>query len=147
MKVRSCWSALENKAEQLLNQLQSETGQALKLHDSLLSSRQRLDKMLQEYRDQSTGPSNSTGMSDALNQRQFMTRLVVLRERVVQDLARSSHQLAGLKQRTRLAQEERLKMQVLMETDLKAVRKHVQSREQSQLDELGVMQFNRASAV
>lgn len=147
MKVRTCWAVLERRAEQLLTQLQSDTGQALRLRESLLGSQQRLDQMLQEYRAQSVGPSSSTGMLATLNHRQFMTRLVRLRERVVQDVAKSDSHLANLEQRTRKAQEERLKMQALAENDLKAVQKHLRLREQASMDALGVMQFNRASSV
>lgn len=146
MRVRTCWAVLERRAEQLLTQLQSDTGQALRLRESLLSSQQRLDQMLQEYRAQGVGPSNSTGMSATLNHRQFMTRLVLLRERVVQDVAKSNGHLVNLEQRTRKAQEERLKMQALAENDLKAVQKHLRLREQASMDALGVTQFNRASA-
>ena len=146
MRVRTCWAVLERRAEQLLTQLQSDTGQALRLRESLLSSQHRLDQMLQEYRAQSVGPSSSTGMSATLNHRQFMTRLVLLRERVVQDVAKSNGHLVNLEQRTRKAQEERLKMQALAENDLKAVQKHLRLREQASMDALGVTQFNRASA-
>lgn len=146
MKVRTCWAVLENRAEQLLTQLQTDTGQALRLRDSLLSSQHRLNQMLDEYRAQSLGLSSSTGMSAALNQRQFMTRIVLLRKRVVQDIAKSNSHLAELEQRTRLAHEARLKMQALAENDRKGVHKHLQLREQAGMDAIGVMQFNRASA-
>ena len=146
MKVRSCWAALESRVAQRLVQLQADTGQALRLRDSLLSSQHRLNQMLDEYRAQSLGLSSSTGMSAALNQRQFMTRIVLLRKRVVQDIAKSNSHLAELEQRTRLAHEARLKMQALAENDRKGVHKHLQLREQAGMDAIGVMQFNRASA-
>ncbi len=145
MKVRTCWPVLENRAEQLLTQLQTDTGQALRLRDALLSSQHRLDQMLDEYRAQSLELSSSTGMSAILNQRQFMTRIVLLRKRVVHDIAKSNSHLAELEQRTRLAHEERLKMQVLAENDRKGVQQHLQLREQAGMDAIGVMQFNRAS--
>jgi len=146
MKVRTCWPVLENRAEQLLTQLQTDTGQALRLRDSLLSSQHRLNQMLDEYRAQSLELSSSTGMSATLNQRQFMTRILLLRKRVVQDIAKSNSHLAELEQRTRLAHEARLKMQVLAENDRKGVQKYLQLREQASMDAIGVMQFNRASA-
>jgi flagellar biosynthesis chaperone FliJ len=43
-----------------------------------------------------------------------------------------------------LAETERLKMQTLTENDRLAVEKFVEKREQSRMDEMGVMQFNRA---
>jgi len=146
MKVRSCWTVLENRVEKRLAQLQADTGQALRVRESLLGSRQRLDHMLGEYQAQTVGPSSSTGMSAVLNHRQFMTRLVRLRERVEQDLATASSHLASLEERTRRAQEDRLKMQSLIESDLKAVEKYHQLREQASMDALGVMQFNQSKA-
>ena len=146
MKVRSCWAVLERRCEQLLTQLRSDTGQAQRLRESLLGSQQRLDQMLLEYRAQAVGRSNSTGMSATFNHRQFMTRLVLLRERVVQDIAKSNSHLAGLEQRTRKAEADRLKMQALTENDIKAVENHLRLREQASMDALGVMQFNRAGA-
>ena len=35
MKVRACWSALENKAEQAITQVRAETVQAEKLRESM----------------------------------------------------------------------------------------------------------------
>lgn len=144
MKVRTCWPALESKTEQLLSRLRLETGQALQLRESLLKSQQKLGQMYQEYRAQDLGPSSSSGMSDALNQRHFMAQLLVLRQRVVHDIERSNHQLSLLEQRTLSAKAQQMKIQTLMEIDLKAVTHHLRRREQSSLDELGVMQFNRA---
>jgi flagellar export protein FliJ len=146
MKVRSCWAALENIVAQRLVKLQADTGQALQVKQSLLNSRQRLDQMLREYQAQTVGPSTSNGMSTTLNHRQFMTRLILLRERVEQDLATASSHLASLEERTRRAQEDRLKMQSLIESDLKAVQKYHQKREQAGMDALGVMQFNQSKA-
>lgn len=146
MKVRSCWKALENRVEKRLAQLQADTGQALQVRQSLLNSRQRLDHMLREYQAQTVGPSSSTGMSATMNHRQFMTRLVLLRERVEEDLATASSHLASLEERTRRAQEDRLKMQSLIESDLKAVQKYHQQREQAGMDAMGVMQFNQSKA-
>jgi flagellar export protein FliJ len=146
MKVRSCWAALENRVAQRLVKLQADTGQALQVKQSLLNSRQRLDQMLREYQAQTVGPSTSNGMSTTLNHRQFMTRLILLRERVEQDLATASSHLASLEERTRRAQEDRLKMQSLIESDLKAVQKYHQKREQAGMDALGVMQFNQSKA-
>ena len=50
--------------------------------------------------------------------------------------------MAHTRQRLGEAEKERLKMQALVEQDLIAVRKDAAVREQRQMDELGVMQFN-----
>ena len=146
MKVRACWSALENKAEQAITQLRAETVQAEKLRESLLSSQQRLEHMYEEYRAKNAAIDISKGMADAMNQRQFMAQLLALRERVGQDITKSEMHLHNLAQRILLAETERLKMKTLSENDFQAVQVHVRRREQRSMDELGMQQFNQARA-
>jgi len=146
MKVRACWSALENKAEQAITQLRAETLQAEKLRESLLSSQQRLEHMYEEYRAKNAAIDSCKGMADAMNQRQFMAQLLALRERVGQDIQKSEIHLHNLAQRMLLAETERLKMKTLSENDQLAVQVHVRRREQRSMDELGMQQFNQARA-
>ena len=146
MKVRACWSALENKAEQAITQLRAETVQAEKLRESLLSSQQRLEHMYEEYRAKNAAIDISKGRADAMNQRQFMAQLLALRERVGQDITKSEMHLHNLAQRMLLAETERLKMKTLSENDFQAVQVHVRRREQRSMDELGMQQFNQARA-
>ena len=54
--------------------------------------------------------------------------------------------LSVLEQRTVEAETERLKMQSLMDNDKLAVQNYENRREQRNMDELGVMQFNRVRA-
>jgi len=144
MKVRACWSALENKAERKIAQIREDTVRAQELRQSLLSSQAKLEQMYKEYHEKNAALSQSKGMTDAMNQRQFMSQLLNLRERVSGDLQRSEFHLATLAHHLVLAETERLKMQTLTENDRLAVEKFVQKREQSRMDEMGVMQFNRA---
>lgn len=146
MKVRACWSALEGRAEQKINQLRAETAQAEQLRDALLASQQRLETLYEEYRAQTAAVDTSKGMSDAMNQRQFMSQLLTLRERVERDIGTSTLHLQTLAHRMQLAEAERLKMKTLTENDRLAVQKHVQKREQHSMDELGMLQFNQARA-
>jgi len=144
MKVRACWSALENKAERKIAQIREDSARAQELRQSLLSSQAKLEQMYKEYHEKNAALSQSKGMTDAMNQREFMSQLLNLRERVSGDLQRSEFHLATLAHHLVLAETERLKMQTLTENDRLAVEKFVQKREQSRLDEMGVMQFNRA---
>ena len=84
MKVRACWSALENKAERRINQLREDSARAEQLRQSLLGSQGKLEQMYEEYRSKAAAADQSQGMSDAMNQRQFMSQLLTLRERVRQ---------------------------------------------------------------
>lgn len=146
MKIRACWSALEGKAEQNITKLRAETVQAEQLRDSLLASQQRLEQLYEEYRAKTAAADTSKGMSDAMNQRQFMSQLLTLRERVDRDIATSQLHLQTLAHRMLQAEAERLKMKTLTENDRLAVQKHVQKREQHSMDELGMLQFNQARA-
>ena len=42
MKVRTCWSALENKAERKITQIREDTARAEELRQSLLGSQAKL---------------------------------------------------------------------------------------------------------
>ena len=146
MKVRACWSALEGKAEQKITQLRAEITQAEQLRDSLLASQQRLENLYEEYRVKTMAADTSRGMADAMNQRQFMSQLLTLRQRVERDIGTSQLHLQTLAHRMLQAEAERLKMKTLTENDRLAVQKHVLKREQHSMDELGMLQFNQVRA-
>ena len=146
MKVRACWSALEGKAEQKITQLRAEITQAEQLRDSLLASQQRLENLYEEYRVKTIAADTSRGMADAMNQRQFMSQLLTLRQRVERDIGTSQLHLQTLAHRMLQAEAERLKMKTLTENDRLAVQKHVLKREQHSMDELGMLQFNQVRA-
>ncbi|MDH4478975.1 MAG: flagellar FliJ family protein [Rhodoferax sp.] len=146
MKVRACWSALEGKAEQKITQLRAEIVQAEQLRDSLLASQQRLENLYEEYRAKTIAADTSRGMADAMNQRQFMSQLLTLRQRVERDIGTSQLHLQTLAHRMLQAEAERLKMKTLTENDRLAVQKHVLKREQHSMDELGMLQFNQVRA-
>jgi flagellar export protein FliJ len=146
MKTRACWSALESRAEQKITQLRAETVQAEQLRDALLASQLRLENLYEEYRAQTEATDTSKGMSDAMNQRQFMSQLLKLRERVERDIGTSNLHLQTLTHRMQQAETERLKMKTLAENDRLTVQKYVQKREQHHMDELGMLQFNQVRA-
>ena len=146
MKVRACWSALEGKAEQRITKLRADTAQAQSLLESLMASQQRLEHLYEEYRVKMAATDSSKGMSDAMNQRQFMSQLLTLRERVERDINTSRLHLQTLAHQMVQAEAERLKMKTLTENDRLAVQKHTNKREQKSMDELGMLQFNQARA-
>lgn len=146
MKVRACWSALEGRAEQKITKLRADTAQAHNLLESLIASQQRLEHLYEEYRAKTAAADTSKGMSDAMNQRQFMSQLLTLRERVERDINTSKLHLQTLAHQMVQAEAERLKMKTLTENDRLAVQKHTNRREQKSMDELGMLQFNQARA-
>lgn len=148
MKARQCWTVLADKAQGQCDQIQQEMS-ALKLRqDSLQASEARLTQLYTEYRERINHlGSESRGMQDAINERQFMQQLTALLIKVAQDLEHTHRTLQHTRQRWLQAEKEKLKMQALVEQDLRQQRAALQQREQKQLDELGVRQFNLKTAI
>ncbi len=142
LKPRACWSVLLNKAEEEVDRIQNELQQIRLRAQSLEASRERLLNLHADYQQAPATGSTSAGMQDTMNRRQFAAQLLTLLDRVKQDIAQVERVMAHTRQRLGEAEKERLKMQALVEQDLNAVRKDAAVREQRQMDELGVMQFN-----
>ncbi len=141
--ARPCWTVLADKAEDQVTAIQQELGQARKRLESLQSSEQRVQAMYDEYREKINSQSNaSLGMSEAMNQRQFMSQLLVLMQRVKTDIYHTENLLLSIKERLIEAERERIKMQTLADQNATAVLKALNKREQKKMDEMGVMQFN-----
>ena len=85
--ARPCWTVLADKAEDQVTAIQNELGLARQRLESLQNSQQRVQTMYDEYREKINSQSNeSLGMSEAMNQRQFMSQLLVLMQRVKTDI-------------------------------------------------------------
>jgi flagellar export protein FliJ len=142
LKPRACWSVLLTKAQDEVDRIQGELQQIRLRAQSLEASRERLLNLHADYQQAPATGSTSAGMQDTMNRRQFAAQLLTLLDRVKQDIAQVERVMAHTRQRLGEAEKERLKMQALVEQDLNAVRKDAAVREQRQMDELGVMQFN-----
>ena len=146
MKPRVCWSVLQGKAEQKITKIQADMVQARQLMSTLTASRERLKFLYEEYRAQEIASlQTSHGMQDAMNHRQFMGQLQNLSERVEQDIVKAQLALEGLRLPMAQAENERLKMKSLDEQEHLAYQARNRKREQTRMDEMGVMQFNRLS--
>jgi len=143
---RSCWAALEDKAQRRINALQGEIAQAGQLLDTLHASRTRLLTLYHEYRDQLQKRTEQLGMQEAMNQRQFMSQLQTLHNRVEADMERTTAHRAALQTALREADTERLKMKTLRENAQTLHNKEVARLEQRAMDVLGVQQYNRKAA-
>jgi flagellar export protein FliJ len=142
-QARNCWPALVKKAQDAVNDAQTEIVQAIARVEQLQASHQRLCNLYDEYRlqeNQNTAPV--MGMQASMNHRQFMAQLLNLQQRVVLDLSKAQATLAQTRKKRVQAEIELHKMQSLAEQDAKAVARDVQRYEQRQMDELGVRQFN-----
>ena len=141
--ARPCFTVLAQKAEEQIALIHSEMAQARTRLESLSSSQARVQTMYDEYRLKLNENQNeSQGMREAMNQRQFMTQLLTLMQRVKVDMGHTENLLASIKERLIAAERDRIKMQTLADQNARAVRIVFNKREQRQMDALGVMQFN-----
>ena len=141
--ARPCFTVLAQKAEEQIALIHSEMAQARTRLESLSSSQARVQTMYDEYRLKLNENQNeSQGMREAMNQRQFMTQLLTLMQRVQVDMGHTENLLASIKERLIAAERDRIKMQTLADQNARAVRSVFNKREQRQMDALGVMQFN-----
>jgi flagellar export protein FliJ len=141
--ARPCWTVLTKKAEDKIALIQNELVQARTRLESLRTSEQRVQKMYDEYRDGlNRADGQSLGMREAMNQRQFMSQLLTLMQRVKTDIIYTENTIIGIKERLMLAERERIKMQTLADQNAQAVQREENKKDQRRMDALGVMQFN-----
>ena len=140
---RHCWTVLAQRAQDEASQIQIEMGQTLARLASLNASRARLENLYQDYREQENSTNHSLqGMREVMNQRQFMTQLLSLMQRVNNDVAQAEKNLNDTRARLMAAERERLKMQTLADQNAQAILNQAAKRDQQEMDALGVMQFN-----
>lgn len=143
---RNCWTVLAQRAQDEASQIQSELGKALARLDSLNASKARLEQLYEDYRQQENNTNHALqGMREVMNQRQFMTQLLSLMQRVTTDVQHAEQTVAATRVRLLAAERERLKMQTLADQNAQAILTLAEKRDQRQMDALGVMQFNLRS--
>ena len=144
---RNCWTVLAQRAQDEACQIQAELGKTLARLESLNASKARLEKLYEDYRQQENSTNHSLqGMREVMNQRQFMTQLLSLMQRVANDVAHAEKTLTETRARLMAAERERLKMQSLADQNAQAILNLAEKRDQRNMDALGVMQFNLRSA-
>ena len=141
--ARPCWTILTQKAEDKIALFQNEMMLARQRLQSLKTSEQRIQKMYDEYRDGLTkSDAESVGMREAMNQRQFMSQLLNLMQRVKTDIQYTENAIIGIKEQLIAQERERIKMQTLADQNAMAVQREENKKDQRRMDALGVMQFN-----
>ena len=145
--ARPCWAMLAQKAQDELDLIQQESSLTRQRLTKLQASLERLEKMYDDYCNQVNQPGLVTqGMREAMSQRQFMAQLLTLMQRVKTDTQHTRNQLEAYKERLILLERERLKMQSLAEKNAEDLKKQANKKEQRQMDEIAVMQFNQRLA-
>ncbi len=141
--ARPCWTILANKAEDKIALIQNEMTVARQRLQGLKASEQRIQKMYDEYREGLTkSDAQSVGMREAMNQRQFMSQLLNLMQRVKTDIQYTENAIIGIKEQLIAQERERIKMQTLADQNAMAVQREENKKDQRRMDALGVMQFN-----
>ena len=141
--ARPCWTILAQKAEDKIALIQNEMMLARQRLQSLQTSEQRIQKMYDEYRDGLTkSDAQSVGMREDMNQRQFMSQLLSLMQRVKTDIQYTENAIIGIKEQLIVQERERIKMQTLADQNAMAVQREENKKDQRRMDALGVMQFN-----
>jgi flagellar export protein FliJ len=109
----------------------------------LKSSEQRIQKMYSEYHEGlSKSDGQSVGMREAMNQRQFMSQLINLMQRVKTDILYTENAIIGIKEQLIAQERERMKMKTLADQNAMALHHAENKKDQRRMDALGVMQFN-----
>jgi flagellar export protein FliJ len=143
MKARQCWTVLADKAESECGRIQQELTNLSQRLEGLQANERRLRVLYTEYHERLTRPgAESSGMQDAIGQRQFMQQIDALIEQVLRDQQVTRQALALTRQQLTDAQREKLKMQSLVEQDLNQQRTAARLLDQKTMDDLALRQFN-----
>lgn len=139
---RSCWSILAIKAQTELDTCRAQCINFQQQVDQLLASHARIQQMIADYQTHHSALSRATHrMRDGLNMRQFLSQLNTLSSRIASDQITASNQLLDARGRMQEAEQELLKLQMLIENDLKAYQHRLNALEQRQNDEVAISQF------
>ena len=91
MIERNCWTILAQRAQDETTLIQTEIGQITTRLENLNASKERLQNLYEEYRKQENSTnSNLLGMREVINQRQFMTQLLITTSTEPEAMGRSS---------------------------------------------------------
>ena len=146
MKPRECWSVLADKAEDVVALNQQRVKAARENLEKLEASKERLLSMSNEYAEKIREKEKTTqSLIESNNARQFVLQLLQLSERLDKDRIHAQAQVELACDALRQAEQERLKMQTLVEQDLLAVKTYHRKQEQKQMDALGLTLFNMKS--
>lgn len=143
MQARQCWTVLARKADDQCGRLQQELAHMQQRLEGLQANERRLRQLYGEYHQRMTRPdAHSHGMQDTIHQRQFMQQISALLEQVLQDQSITQQAMTQARQRLTAAQQEKMKMQALVEQDLHRQRTLEKLKDQRLMDELALRQFH-----
>ena len=143
MQARQCWTVLARKADDQCERIQQQLANMQQRLEGLQANERRLRQLYAEYHQRMTSPgTHSQGMQDTIHQRQFMQQISALLEQVLQDQSITRQAMTQARQRLTAAQQEKMKMQALVEQDLHRQRTLEKLKDQRLMDELALRQFH-----
>jgi flagellar biosynthesis chaperone FliJ len=147
MKPRECWTVLANKAQEKVSEAQNKAQKLQETLDKLFASRNRIQVMVEEYTEKSQNLEREMhSVAQSMNSRQFIAQLLQLIQRLDLDIEQAKINLKNARESVKILELERLKMQSLVEQDLKAVNTYLRKEEQKQMDAIGLTLFNVKSS-
>ena len=139
---RQCWSVLVQKATREKAAAQQAVIHAQEQLERLQANAQRIETMMSDYRGQHESVQGQAHqIADSLNYRRFIDQLETLRDRVQRDVTAAATQRERLRQVLLGLEMELNKLAKLQEQDARKHRQEQNKREQSRLDEWGVMRY------
>jgi flagellar export protein FliJ len=143
MKPRECWPVLAKKADEGVDAAQELLVLARKKLEQLMVSRDKIIEMMHEYKLKSFEiQSRLHCMTETTNYRHFINQLQVLLQQANFQVGHAQAEVNNAKNDLIQAQLKKMKMQALVEQDLKAVQNFTRRLEQKQMDALGVTLYN-----
>ena len=147
MSNRHCWIVLERKAHDQVRECQTQLAEHQAKMDKLQTTLDRLMGMYAEYRSEESKGGKQTGLQGAMNQRQFMSQLLSVRERIEKDMSMIQGVMAQIRTRLIKAETQRMKMQALVDQEEQTERKLQDMIDQKRMDEAAVSRYNARSAI
>jgi flagellar export protein FliJ len=134
---------LTKKAKDEEETAQTAAGRARNKVLELQQSRHRMNELLEDYKKRAiASQSQLQTMSQATNSRQFLLQLQNLVNRVDDDLKVALRELEQAKSVLLQATHQRMKMEAMQEKDLQAVQTWERTRDQKEMDSLGLTLYN-----
>lgn len=143
MKPRTAWPVLAKKAQEKSHAAQMALNRERERFKQLQVSRERMVNLYADYLQRSRDAEGKThNMVETMNARGFMRQIQQLIARVDSDLQQAAQHLQKVRDAWRDAEKTRIKLETLMQEDLKRVDEYHRKREQRDMDTTGVMLHN-----
>jgi flagellar export protein FliJ len=141
--MQNCWTVLAGRAKTATNDAHAIVVAARTRVTQLQGSLDHLEKLRLDYVARYQAAQKEAHMiGDNLAYRQFLDHLQTLNERVMSQMSAAQQELARVKKAWAAAQLEQVKMEAMVERDLRNELQEKNKREQKESDAAGITLFN-----